>query len=108
MSRTKLVIVKSRPFCIFWVALDLIISHNFKAFYEARNQSLLENNTADSTMHQIPASFCIDPDNDKILTCPRVGLEKGAMVYKCCPFGKQLKLPLFSGKVPKKRYARSR
>ena len=49
------------------------------------------------TMHQIPASFCIDPDNEKILTCPRVGLEKGATVYKCCPFGKQLKLPLFSG-----------
>ena len=28
-------------------------------------------------MHQIPASFCIDPDNEKILTCPRVSLEKG-------------------------------
>ena len=49
--------------------------------------------------HQIPASFCIDPDNEKLLTCPHVGLEKGAMVYKCCPFGKQLKLPLFSGKT---------
>ena len=98
--------MKSRPFDIFWVELDLLISHHFKAFYEdnsARNQSLVENNTADFTMHQIPASFCIDPDNEKILTCPRVGLEKGATVYKCCPFGKQLKLPLFSGKVPKKK-----
>ena len=47
--------------------------------------------------HQIPSSFCIDPDNQKLLLCPRVELNKRTTVYKCCPFGKQLKDPLFTG-----------
>ena len=44
--------------------------------------------------HEIPSSFCIDPDNQKLLVCPRVELNKGTTVFKCCPFGKQLKAPL--------------
>ena len=68
----------------------------FKAFYEdhsTRNKSLVKNATTlggeskvPTVMHQIPASFCIDPDNENILTCPRVSLEKGAGTFQPCDF----------------------
>ena len=67
-----------------------------------RNESLAASSAAEVMMkaikrHEIPSSFCIDPDNQKLLLCPRVELNKRTTVYKCCPFGKQLKDPLFSG-----------
>ena len=75
-----------------------------EAFYEVNgNESFSRygNNTEAGSeavsRHRIPSSFCVDPDNEKLLVCPRANLDKGSTVYKCCPFGKQLKLPLFSG-----------
>ena len=70
-----------------------------------RNESLAASSAAEVMMkaikrHEIPSSFCIDPDNQKLLLCPRVELNKRTTVYKCCPFGKQLKDPLFSGITP--------
>lgn len=74
-----------------------IHGEQLRSYYEDKNKSGNGTDVIKSS-HLIPSSFCLDPDNEKILVCPRVGLEKGAMVYKCCPFGKQLKYPLFSGK----------
>jgi hypothetical protein len=72
-------------------------------YHEARDPPLTkmnESQRAEATLnlrHLIPASFCIDPDNDRALVCPRVDLDKRATVNKCCPFGRELTMPLFSG-----------
>ena len=76
-----------------------------RSYYEEpikRNVSDVSNQTVMRTIkkYEVPSSFCIDPDNQKLLVCPRVSLEKGTTVFKCCPFGKQLKDPkkgLFAG-----------
>ena len=75
-----------------------------EAFYDTKEDLIKTNGTSNITktsdtslkIPEIPSSFCIDPDNAKILMCPRVALERGTTVYKCCPFGKQIN-PLFSG-----------
>ena len=75
-----------------------------EAFYDTKEDLIKTNGTTNITktsdtslkILEIPSSFCIDPVNAKILMCPRVALERGTTVYKCCPFGKQID-PLFSG-----------
>lgn len=48
--------------------------------------------------YEIPSSFCVDPNNNNaLLICPPVNLDREATVYKCCPFGKQLQFPIYSG-----------
>ncbi len=72
-------------------------------FERERNASALRNNGAGGDnglnydLHTIPASFCVDLDNEKTLVCPPLDLDSYVFIYKCCPFGKQLKEPLFSG-----------
>lgn len=61
-----------------------------ETFYNQRNGS--------SPGYEIPSSFCVDQNNNNaLLICPPVNLDSGATVYKCCPFGKQLQYPIYSG-----------
>lgn len=61
------------------------------------NNKMAENMTASKSFHEIPAVFCIDPDNERALVCPKVKLDSDVTIKKCCPFGEQLKLPIYSG-----------
>ncbi len=53
--------------------------------------------------YEIPSSFCVDLDNEQTLVCPQLELDNRATIFKCCPFGQQLKSPLYTGDFQRKK-----